>query len=152
MDYSKLKKSELVDMVRYFVRQEQVGKYAIKDSDMLAGAMRSNITRWGQENFVVVFLDNQNKIIQTQIMFIGTINRSICSPREVFIEALKCEAVKIAIGHNHPSGDIKPSVEDIAVTKRFIEAGKLLSIEVLDSIVFKQDEHFSMFAESVCDF
>ena len=74
----------------------------------------------------------------------GTVNRSIISPREVFIEALRCDAVNIALLHNHPSGDPEPSENDIIVTNRIIKAGELLGIGLLDHIVMGDGTYVSM--------
>lgn len=72
----------------------------------------------------------------------GTVNQSICSPRDIFIKALLCGAVRIILVHNHPSGDPAPSTEDITMYKRLREVGDLLDIKILDSIIVG-NEYFS---------
>ena len=68
-------------------------------------------------------------------MFKGTVNASIISPREIFLEALEVHAVQLVLVHNHPSGDPSPSLEDIRVTRRICKAGELLGIQLLDHVI-----------------
>jgi len=88
-----------------------------------------------KEHFTVFFLDSRNQQIHREIISIGTINASLVHPREVFEPAVRCLAVQVILAHNHPSGDLTPSEDDLAVNKRLIEAGKLLGIDVLDHII-----------------
>lgn len=88
-----------------------------------------------KEHFVVFFLDSRNQEIKREIISIGTINASLVHPREVFEPAVKYLAVQVILAHNHPSGELTPSEDDLAVNKRLSEAGKILGIEVLDHII-----------------
>jgi len=97
-----------------------------------------------QEYFIVITLDGANHIIEKRVVFIGTLNRSLVHPREVFADALSDRAASIIIAHNHPSGQLEASSEDIAITKRLQESSKLLGIELLDHVIFTKDGYFSM--------
>ena len=88
-----------------------------------------------QEHFIVLCLDAKNKIIAVKTVFVGSLNRSIVHPREVFNFAILSSSASIIIAHNHPSGGVEPSQQDITVTKRIAEAGELLEIELLDHII-----------------
>jgi len=88
-----------------------------------------------QEHFVVIFLNTKNEIIHRETIFKGSLNSSIVHPREVFREAVKRSAASIICFHNHPSGDPTPSQEDIHVTRRLADSGKMMGIEVLDHII-----------------
>ncbi|MFA5127555.1 MAG: DNA repair protein RadC [Patescibacteria group bacterium] len=88
-----------------------------------------------KEHFVVFFLDTQHQIIKREIISIGTLNESLIHPREVFEPAVRYLTAQIIVAHNHPSGNLTPSPEDIAVTKRLAEAGDLLGIELLDHVI-----------------
>lgn len=88
-----------------------------------------------KEHFVVFYLDIRNQEIKRDIVSIGTLSMSLVHPREVFEPAIRNLAAQIMLAHNHPSGIADPSEEDINVTKRLIEAGKLLGIEVLDHVI-----------------
>jgi len=88
-----------------------------------------------QEHFVVFYLDSRNGEIASLVVSIGTLNASIIHPREVFEPAIAHSAAQIIIAHNHPSGDPEPSEDDIMITKRLSEAGKIIGIEIVDHVV-----------------
>ncbi len=88
-----------------------------------------------QEEFHIVTLDTKNQIIDSHQITVGTLDASLVHPREVFRPAIKDAASSILLAHNHPSGDSKPSREDLAVTRRLEEVGKTVGIDVLDHIV-----------------
>ena len=96
-----------------------------------------------KEHFVVFFLDSRNQEIKREVISIGTINASLVHPREVFEPAVKYLAVQIILAHNHPSGTLEPSEDDLTVNKRLSESGKLLGIEVLDHIIVTKDSFIS---------
>lgn len=102
-----------------------------------------------QEHFYCIYLDNAKKVIKEKLLFIGTINFSIVHPREVFKEAYLLSASAIICVHNHPSGNLKPSNEDIEITKRLIEIGNLLGIKVLDHIIVCENNYYSFLENEV---
>jgi DNA repair protein RadC len=97
-----------------------------------------------KEHFVVFFLDTRNQQIKREIISIGTINASLVHPREVFEPAVKHLAVQVILAHNHPSGDLEPSEEDLDVHKRLSAAGEILGIEVLDHIIVGKEGFMSL--------
>ncbi len=97
-----------------------------------------------KEHFMVFFLDTQNQEIKREVISIGTLNASLIHPREVFEPAIKHLASHIIIAHNHPSGSLEASDEDLAVTKRLVDAGRLLGIEVLDHIIITKTGYISL--------
>jgi DNA repair protein RadC len=97
-----------------------------------------------REQVMLLLMDSKNKIIKDMILSEGTVNTSIVPTREIFVNALKYEAVNIILLHNHPSGDPSPSTEDICVTKRIAEAGKLIGIVLLDHIVIGDNRYISL--------
>ncbi|GAA0448329.1 DNA repair protein RadC [Virgibacillus salarius] len=97
-----------------------------------------------QEHFVTLFLNTKNQIIHKQTIFIGSLNASIVHPREVFREAVKRSAASIIVIHNHPSGDPTPSQEDIHVTRRLVECGKMIGIELIDHLVIGDRKYVSL--------
>lgn len=99
-----------------------------------------------QEHFVVLCLDNKNRLIKKKTIFIGSLNMSLVTPREVFKEAIQVSSAKIVLVHNHPSGDCSPSQEDIEITEQFMELGKMMLIEVIDHIIIGWNQFFSMVA------
>ncbi len=98
-----------------------------------------------KEYFLTLLLDTRNRLIRTAEISVGSLNVSIVHPREVFKEAIASSAASVILVHNHPSGDPEPSEDDIALTKRLIEAGKIMDIEVLDHIIVGgKDSYVSM--------
>jgi DNA repair protein RadC len=95
------------------------------------------------ERFGVVLLDAKNRLIRTRILSIGTVEESHGHPREIYREAAIASAAKVVVFHNHPSGDPKPSVDDVLLTRRLKEAGKIMGIELSDHIVLGDGQWFS---------
>ena len=97
-----------------------------------------------KEHFVAFYLDTQGKIIERQIVSIGTLDASLVHPREVFEPAVALHAASIIVAHNHPSGSLEPSVEDIEITKRLIHAGKILGIDLADHVIVSEKSFTSV--------
>jgi DNA repair protein RadC len=97
-----------------------------------------------QEQLVLVMLDTKLRRIADCVVSKGTVSSSLVSPREVFIQALQREAVYICLLHNHPSGDPTPSSEDIAVTRRIEQLGRLLDVRLIDHIIIGDNTYVSM--------
>lgn len=102
-----------------------------------------------QEHFIGVYLDSKNRVLAKKTLFVGSLNRSICHPREIFKEALRHACNSIIVIHNHPSGSPAPSPQDIAVTKRLYEIGELVGIELLDHIIIGTEGYVSLRAEGL---
>lgn len=102
-----------------------------------------------QEYFGIVLLDTKNNVIGEEIIFIGSLNRSIVHPREVFCSATQHHAASIILFHNHPSGSCTASREDINITNRLKKAGELMEIPVLDHIIMGRGEYNSMKEEGL---
>jgi DNA repair protein RadC len=96
-----------------------------------------------KEHFVVFYLDTHSREIKRETISIGTLNANLIHPREVFESAIKNSAAQIIVAHNHPSGIVDPSEDDIEITKRLVDAGKLLGIDVLDHVIVGDTGYFS---------
>lgn len=96
-----------------------------------------------QEYFIAIYLDGANNILTKEVITIGTLNQSLVHPREVFAYAIEKRCASIIIAHNHPSGILTPSYEDIEVTKRLTKASRILGIELLDHIIVTKDNFMS---------
>ena len=97
-----------------------------------------------KEHFVVFYLDTRNQIIKREIISIGTLNASLIHPREVFEPAIRYSTAQIIIAHNHPSGITDPSEEDVDISRRLIEAGKILGIDILDHVIVSKAGYKSL--------
>ena len=104
-----------------------------------------------QESFTVILLDSKNRYVREETVALGSLNQSIVHPREVFRPAIQGAAASVILVHNHPSGDPSPSDEDVRVTERLVEAGKLLGIRVLDHIIVGEGRYFSFFDQRRLD-
>lgn len=96
-----------------------------------------------QEYFYCLYLNNKNELIERKLLFMGTVNRSVVHPREIFKYAYLTSASGIICMHNHPSGDITPSRDDIMFTKALVETGRVQGIPVLDHIIVGSDNYYS---------
>jgi len=97
-----------------------------------------------REHFVVFYLDSRSQEIKKEIISLGTLDKSLVHPREVFESAIKHNAASIILAHNHPSGDVEPSQDDIEITKKLVHAGKILDIRVVDHVIVT-DKEFKSF-------
>ena len=100
-----------------------------------------------QENLLLLLLDNKSNLLGEKTLFTGTVNASIVSPREIYLEALKFHAVGIILLHNHPSGDPTPSDADRRITRKIRDAGSLLDIPLLDHIIIGDKKYVSFHEE-----
>ncbi|MFA7108060.1 MAG: DNA repair protein RadC [Sphaerochaetaceae bacterium] len=98
-----------------------------------------------QECFLCASLNGAHELMEIKVVSIGLVNRTLVHPREVFSQPLKEKATSIIVAHNHPSGILVPSEEDKTVTKQLMEASKILGINLLDHLIFSQEEYFSLF-------
>lgn len=96
------------------------------------------------EHFFVLTLNGAHEVIAVRIVSIGLLNRTVVHPREVYYQAIKDNAAAIIVAHNHPSGSLSASPEDIEISRRLREAGQLLGISLLDHVIFSKRGHCSM--------
>jgi DNA repair protein RadC len=106
-----------------------------------------DIKDWSKEVLVGFYLDSANRIISREILAIGILNALVIHPREVFRSAIAKNAHSVIIAHNHPTGVVEPSDEDVTITKRLVECGELLGIALLDHVIVGKDKAYS-FAEA----
>ena len=102
-----------------------------------------------QEYFYAIYLDSKSKLISYKLLFKGTINTSCVHPREVFKYAVLESAYSIIVIHNHPSGDVTPSKEDILLTESLMEIGALQQIPVIDHLIFGDNTYYSFYENNI---
>jgi DNA repair protein RadC len=115
-----------------------------RDACRAAASIRSA----SREHFLVLYLNARNVVIHEETISIGSLNANIVHPREVFRPAISRSAAAVILVHNHPSGDVTPSQEDLNLTARLVEAGRLLGIEVLDHLIVGESRYLSFRSES----
>ena len=102
-----------------------------------------------QEHFVALYLNASNRLLCRETISIGTLTASLVHPREVFSPAVERRAAAVIVAHNHPSGELRPSSEDREVTRRIVEAGRILGIQLLDHVLITERGYYS-FREQGC--
>jgi len=135
-----LKSIEILERALCEVREANVIKNPVS-AYQIAMRMIGNKT---QEHMVVLFLNGAHIVTGKKIVSIGTMNRTIVHPREIFREAIKRNAAGIIMAHNHPSGSTAPSGEDREVTKRIRDAGEIIGIELLDHLIISRSGFYSI--------
>lgn len=133
-----------VEIGRRIGRLKYEDRFMIRSPEDAANYMMEEMRFLSQEHFVCLYLNTKNQVMHKQTLFIGSLNASIVHPREVFKEAFRRSAASIVCLHNHPSGDPAPSREDIDVTKRLVECGKILGIDVLDHLIIGEKKYVSL--------
>lgn len=126
-------------------------KIQISSPKDVADFMMGKMEHLTQEKFIALFLNSKNVIIKQKTIFVGTLNSSIVHPREIFSEAIKCASNAIIVLHNHPSGEVTPSNEDIKTTERLKKCGQVLGIDLLDHIIIGDHTYLSMVEEGYFD-
>ena len=111
--------------------------------------MISEIKDERKEHFICLYLNARNQIIHKETVSIGSLSASIVHPREVFLAAITHSAASIILAHNHPSGDVSPSQDDIDLTHRLVRAGDIMGIEILDHIIVASTDFVSLKSRGV---
>jgi len=142
-DYIKKLEFRLVNYVC-----DKVFKFKCSDDVANSKIIKDELVNCDREKFLVFLLDGKNRVSSYEVVSIGSLSSSIVHPRESFKAAVKSNAASVIFVHNHPTGDPTPSSDDIAITKRLVEAGKILGIKVLDHIIVG-DTHFSFSEENL---
>ena len=121
------------------------GRPSFKNSRDVYDYYRPKFYGMKKERFICAMLDAKNKVFKEALVSDGTLTASLVHPREVFRSAIKEASASVLFVHNHPSGDPTPSKDDIAVTERLLETGKIIGIEVLDHVIISDNRYMSLF-------
>ena len=122
---------------------------AFSSSSQIYNAFGEMLWRCPVETFVVICLDGKNRMLHWEKVARGTLTAALAHPREIFFTAVKVRAAGIICLHNHPSGDPKPSQEDMELTRRLDEAGRIIGIRLLDHLVIGNGRYFSFADQSL---
>lgn len=115
------------------------------ESPAAAAAALSHELMWQtQERFAVLLLDVKNRLLGTQVITIGTATETLAHPREIFREAIRQGATRLIVSHNHPSGSVEPSREDIELTRQLLQGAQLLNIPLLDHLILGNGDYLSL--------
>ncbi|WP_374107377.1 RadC family protein [Pasteurella canis] len=135
------------EMTKRYLLEELELTHAFGNSENVRFYLQTVLENKEREIFLVLFLDNQHRLIKQEEMFLGTINTASVYPREIIKSALYCNAAALILAHNHPSGNAEPSMSDKRITQRIQSAAELVEIRVLDHFVIGKGNYYS-FAEN----
>jgi DNA repair protein RadC len=147
-----MSKKRSVEVVRLQMIREHMDYYSTKKVNRpsdVAEVVRRFINSSDREMFVAVHLATDNRIASVHLISLGTLNQSLIHPRECFKAALLCNAQSVVFAHNHPSGNLEPSVEDREITRKLRECGEVLEIKVLDALIVSDEGYFSFVENSL---
>lgn len=127
---------------------ELVDRFTVQKTEVLSPAdvwkLCSDIKDSKREHFIAFYLDSQDCLIEKQVISIGTLNASLVHPRELFEPAITLRAASVVVAHNHPSGALEPSSDDVEMTKKLIHAGKILDIRLTDHVIVTKNAYLSI--------
>ena len=116
----------------------------VREADPLARALMARYSHHVQERLGAVYLDARNRILREREVYVGTVNSATVSTRDILRHALDDHASGVIVFHNHPSGDPDPSPDDLVFTRKLVEAGKVLGIDIVDHLVLGSDRYVSL--------
>tara|TARA_B100000315_G_scaffold146425_1_gene135357 strand:+ start:147 stop:737 length:591 start_codon:yes stop_codon:yes gene_type:complete len=119
-------------------------RYIVKQPVKAVKIAKTLIIDWNKEHFIGLYLNPRLRVEKAELISLGCLNASLVHPRETFKPALINSTIRVIVLHNHPSGDVEPSEDDLTITKRLVEAGKILGIDLYDHIVFTKKKWLSM--------
>lgn len=125
-------------------RTSQIKEGTVMSSSWVGNYLLKEMSDLTQENVVALYLNTKNEIIKKETVFVGSLNSSIAHPREIFKGAVRYSAARIILAHNHPSGDTEPSEADFGFTRRVVDAGELMGIDVIDHIIVGEADYLSL--------
>lgn len=131
------------ELGKRFFKENKIGTITIRNAKQAYEHLQ-DMSKLNKEHFRGLYLNNHYKLVHTETISIGTLDASIIHPREVFKPALEYSASAIIIAHNHPSGVLKPSQEDLEINTKLKEAGEILGIEVLDHLIISKNKFISL--------
>ena len=134
--------------------RRKMKKYGIGPSISSPGDIFREVRHYAtrdQEQFIVLVLNGAHEVLNVFVATVGLVNKTLVHPREIFSDAIQRRGTAIAIAHNHPSGKLEPSEDDINVTKRILISGDILGIKVLDHIIFSSSSYYSFLEHGLMD-
>lgn len=139
----------VVELSRRIAKTSACQKLKLTSPSTVANYFMEDMRHEEREQLILLLMNGKNMLIHEKILSIGTVNASLVSTREIYIEALKYQAVSVMLIHNHPSGDPTPSKEDILVTRRVKEAGNLIGVSLIDHIIIGDNRYVSLKEQGV---
>jgi DNA repair protein RadC len=133
-----------IELGRRVVKAGRGERRTVRCPEDAACLVMEDMKNLDREHFKVILLDSKNAVISVETVSVGTVNASIVHPREALKPALEKSATSMILVHNHPTGNVSPSREDILITRRFEKCGRILGIEIVDHLIIGDDDYKSM--------
>lgn len=133
------------ELGRRFYDRSQSGLVTIRNAKEVFDYL-TDMRNLQKEHLRGIYLNSHNRILRDEVISIGTVNSNIIHAREVFRPAIECNAAALILAHNHPSGELTPSAEDVEITADLVKAGKILGITILDHVIITKDSFASVSA------
>lgn len=134
----------VAELTRRMAKATRAEAPCFQTPDAIADYYMQDMRHLEQEQVVLLMLTSKSQYLKDKVISSGTVNSSLISPREIFVEALRYHAVFIILVHNHPSGDPSPSKEDYIITKKIQEAGILVGIKLMDHVIIGDNRYISL--------
>lgn len=141
----------LIELGKRIQTQHVAVQPTIHDSYELAHQLIIELKDHKQEHLICIYLDTKNQVLLKKTLFIGSLDQTIAHPREVFHYAVRYSAARIILVHNHPSGNVLPSKQDLLFTKRVQKCGEMMGIDVLDHLIIGCKQYFSLREEGLME-
>ena len=132
---------------RIYMNDNISDKLLLTSSNSIYNYMKYQLYNKKQEYFYCLYVNQRKELIERKLLFMGTLNRSVVHPREVFKNAYLCSASGIICVHNHPSGNVNPSREDIRLTNSLVELGQVNGIPIIDHIIIGDNDYYSFYED-----
>ncbi|MGV0027711.1 RadC family protein [Phormidesmis priestleyi] len=133
-----------IELGKRVYQSRPADKTVVDDPSVAAAALSHDLMWQSQERFAIVLLDVKHRLIGTQIITIGTATETLAHPRDIFREVIRQGATRAIIAHNHPSGNLEPSPEDISLTRQLLSGAQLLGLPVLDHLILGNGDYLSL--------
>lgn len=133
-----------IELGKRVIQSRPPEKTVVDDPSVAAAALSHDLMWQAQERFAVLLLDIKHRILGTKVITIGTATETLAHPREIFREVIRQGATRLIIAHNHPSGNLEPSAEDISLTRQLLEAAQVLGIPLLDHLILGNGDFRSL--------
>jgi len=132
------------ELLILYLEAPDLERQSVTSPSQIANLCRARLEGLSKEQFLVLFLDNRHRLIQSEVIHRGTVDMSVVYPREVLSQALKYQAAAILVAHNHPGGSLTPSTEDVRVTVELKNAAAVLGIRLLDHLIVAESKVVSL--------
>ncbi len=133
-----------IELGKRVYQSRPADKTVVDDPSVAAAALSHDLMWQSQERFAIVLLDVKHRLIGTQIITIGTATETLAHPRDIFREVIRQGATRAIVAHNHPSGNLEPSPEDISLTRQLLSGAQLLGLPVLDHLILGNGDYVSL--------